>query len=119
MMSGSEKGRNGEELCSKYLLESGYEILERNFTGIGGEIDIIAKIGDTIVFIEVKAWKTLGFRDLEYAINHRKQKRIIRVSKFYLCAHRELEDMVVRYDVIFVSLSDGSISHIEDAFMEM
>jgi putative endonuclease len=109
-------GKAGEDAAVRYLEEKGYEILERNFRSKSGEVDVIAKSGEIVVFIEVKAWSTLGIEALEQGINGKKQRRIIETAKFFLFLHREYRYMAVRFDVIFAA--HQGITHLESAFTE-
>jgi putative endonuclease len=112
-----KKGRAGEEAAVFLLEEKGMKILEKNFRSSTGEIDIIALDGgETLVFGEVKTWSTYGIEALEYAINRKKQKKIIETSKYFLSLHREYRYMAIRFDVIFI-FSVG-ITHLASAFTE-
>lgn len=75
-LSGSE----GESFAADYLIKNGYRILERNFRTPLGEIDIIARDGETLVFIEVKARSNARFGPPQLAVDHRKQVKISRVA---------------------------------------
>ena len=110
------KGRSGEDAAAAYLEEKGIKILEKNFRGRKGEIDIIALDGDTLIFVEVKAWSSYGIEALEYAIDAKKQQKIIETSKYFLSLHRKYRYMTVSFDVVFIS-SEG-ITHLASAFME-
>lgn len=110
------KGQEGEDRAAAYLAAQGYEIIARNFRSIFGEVDIIAREKDRLVFIEVKAWSCFGFENLEYALNLQKQQRIIKTAKFFIATHREYNSIGLRFDVIFIG-SQG-IHHLASAFME-
>ncbi|MCL2007023.1 MAG: YraN family protein [Treponema sp.] len=110
------KGEPGEAIAASFLEENGIKILQRNFRSRTGEIDIIALDGETIVFIEVKSYSSLGIESLEYAVDAKKQRKIIETSKYFLSFHREYKYMAIRYDVIFIS-PDG-INHLASAFTE-
>jgi putative endonuclease len=110
------KGRAGEDAAALYLEEKGIKILERNFRSRKGEIDIIALDGETVVFVEVKAWSFYGIEALEYALDAKKRHKIIETSKYFLSLHRKYRYMTVRFDVVFIS-SEG-ITHLASAFME-
>jgi putative endonuclease len=110
------KGLNGEAAAVSYLEEKGIQILERNFRSRKGEVDIIALDGQTLVFVEVKAWSAYGIDVLEYAIDGRKQHKIIETSKYFLSLHRKYSYMAIRFDVIFVS--PEGITHLASAFSE-
>lgn len=108
------KGGTGEEIARKYLVDKGYKILTLNYRLRMGEIDIIARDRDTIVFIEVKTAGGSGFGDPMGWVSYRKQKRIIDVSRMYL-VRKNLHGSPVRFDVIAVSPEKG-VCHVEDAF---
>jgi putative endonuclease len=116
-MSKPAPGRRGEERAAEYLLQRGYEILERNFRIRGGEIDLIARNRTLISFLEVKSWKVYDMGELERSIDEKKRLRIINASKRYLQRHPEFEGMEVRYDVIFLDGTEDGISMIQNAFM--
>jgi putative endonuclease len=78
----------------------GYRILEANFRCRFGEIDLIARDGAYLVFIEVKYRSSLKDGDSLEAVNRRKQRKIIRVAEYYLCMHQEKTDLPCRFDVI-------------------
>ena len=107
------EGRKNEALVCKFLKDKGYKILENNYTTKLGEIDIIAKDGDVIVFVEVKYRLTDKFGMPAEAVNYTKQQKIRRVALLYLQANK-LNEEEIRFDVVEV-LND-QISHIENAF---
>lgn len=110
------RGREGEQRAELYLSERGYTVLARNFRSRIGEIDIIAEKDDRIVFVEVKNWAYLDSGDLEYAIDRRKQQRILATSRYYLQAHPELQNRRFGFDVILVSPKTPGVVHYENAF---
>ena len=112
----TNKGRAGEDAAASYLEEKGMKILEKNFRARAGEVDIIALDGETLIFVEVKAWSSYGIDALEHAIDAKKRHKIIETSKYFLSLHREYRYMAVRFDVIFVS--SVGITHLASAFME-
>jgi putative endonuclease len=113
----AKTGKLGEDLAARFLLEKGYTIRERNYRWRGGEIDIIATEGKTLVFIEVKTSRTTNFGAPELWVDERKQHRIAITAEKYLYSRR-FDGMECRFDVIAVTLSKESseIRHIEDAF---
>ena len=117
-----ENGRSGEEKAILFLRNAGYEIVDRNFRHRGGEVDIIAFINDTLVFVEVKTWSVYGLDALEQGMNKKKQQRIIETAKYFLLLHREYKYMAIRFDIIFIAPgapgSTGDITHLASAFME-
>ena len=110
-------GRAGETRAADYLKSLGYTILSRNYRSAYGEIDIVAREGQTIVFAEVKTSTNRAFGEPEERVDRRKQRQIARVAEGYLKHHR-IEDADCRFDVISVlrTEDDWRIQHFEDAF---
>ena len=111
-----KKGNIGEKAAAFLLEEKGMSILEKNFRSRMGEIDLIAKDGETLVFIEVKTWSAYGIDALENALDNKKRRKIIETTKYFLSLHREYRYMAIRFDVIFVS--PAGINHLASAFTE-
>ena len=115
----TDKGHRGEVLAAKQMEKMGYEILERNFHALKGEIDIIAKKDNVIVFTEVKYRKNEEMGTPAEAVNHWKQQHIIRAAKAYI-AQKCLMEMGYdfRFDVAEVLTSEGKtyFRYTEDAF---
>lgn len=111
-----EFGNAGEELTAQYLQKNGYTILARNYTKKFGEIDIIAKKGDVLAFIEVKT-RSAFYENLTGIITRSKQKKMIMVAKAYMGQHNVI-DKVCRFDVAFIQTVNGiqEISYIPNAF---
>lgn len=110
-------GTAGEESACRFLEDRGYRILARNFRNSLGEIDVIAKQGQTICFIEVKARASDRFGDPAQAVSFHKRRKISQVALAYLKANR-LTDVDARFDVVSV-LGEGEnavVELIEDAF---
>lgn len=109
-------GDEGERLACRHLRRSGLKILARNFRDTSGEVDIIARDGDTLVFVEVKTRR--GGEPLE-AVTAEKQRRLTRAALVFLKANRLLETRC-RFDVVSVVRPDSSttsrIEHVRDAF---
>ena len=95
---GSEK----EELAIRYLREHGVNILCRNFRSRAGEIDIIGREDNTIVFFEVKYRKNERTGTPQEAVTFSKQKTICRVADFYRVRYRIPYDAACRFDVIAI-----------------
>ena len=109
-------GRKGEEQAATALEAAGMEIIAKNVRSKTGEIDIVALEGDTLVFVEVKAWSAYGLEDLQYGIDARKQRKIIETAKYFLSKNRKYNKMAIRFDVVFVK--NNSITHLASAFTE-
>lgn len=107
-------GKIGEDLATKYLENIGYSIIERNFIAKQGEIDIIAKDKEELVFIEVKTRTNALYGQPVDAVNRIKQKHLVKTVNYYLYL-RNLENKFIRLDVIEVYLKDNTykINHIK------
>lgn len=103
-----------EDIAAEYLVNLGYTILERNFHTRFGEIDIIAKHSDTIVFIEVKYRKNSLYGYPEEAITLKKQHSIKNAALYYMSKNRLSLDIPYRFDAILVL--NKNIKHIQNAF---
>ena len=100
------KGARGEQRAVEYLREQGYRILERNYRCPLGEMDIIAREGKTVVFVEVKTRASDRFGSPQAAIGPQKQHRMTAIALYYLKA-QGLLDGPARFDVAAVSLGEG------------
>jgi len=99
-------GKAGEALALQCLKKNGYQIIEQNYRNRLGEIDIIAKDGDTIVFVEVKSRRTNRFGHPKQAVTPAKQRKISKVALYYLKTTRQL-NRSGRFDVVSIlSASD-------------
>lgn len=96
-----ETGRLAENLATEALIKKGYQILERNFSNRFGEIDIIAKDQDILVFVEVKAKKGVEFGMPEEMINSYKLQKIRHMATIYMKG----ESLPCRIDVVAIVLS--------------
>jgi putative endonuclease len=99
-------GRRGEDLAYEFLKKKGYEILERNFRSPLGEIDIIAREGKTLAFIEVKTRLTADFGTAKWAVGPRKQRKLSMVALEYL-KRRSTSDQAARFDVVAIDFNQG------------
>jgi len=123
-MSNQEKGRNlsvgkrGEHIAEAYLQGQGFAILEKNYRGKTGEIDIVARDGDTIVFVEVKTRRNMAYGPPQLAVTPFKQRQISRTALTWL-SHRKKANVLARFDVIAIIVPDQEaprIEHIRNAF---
>ena len=106
-------GEAGERTARDYLVSRGAHILEMNYRRPSGEIDIIARMKKTILFVEVKRRSSQRFGRPAEAVNAAKQAHIVRTAMLYL-QEKHLEDAPVRFDII--EILPGEIRHIENAF---
>ncbi len=109
-----EKGTVYENKAVLFLKKKGFQILERNFYTKAGEIDIVAKDGEYIVFVEVKYRKNGNAGDAMEAVTIRKQKRLYSAARVYLYTKWFRMDIPCRFDVI--AFYGEKIVHVENAF---
>lgn len=105
-------GREAEDLAAEHLLGLGFTLLTRRFACRGGELDLVALDGETLVFVEVRARKGGRFPP-EHSVSAAKRDRILRASRRYL-AEYEGPDRPVRYDL--VAIDAAGIRHHRQAF---
>ena len=106
-------GKLAEDNATLYLKKKHYKILERNYTCRTGEIDIIAKNGDIIVFVEVKKRNDDKLGRPEEYVTYSKRKKIISCAQNYIYKNN-IEDKKFRFDVI--AITGEEIEHIVNAF---
>jgi putative endonuclease len=107
----------GEWLAARWLWLKGYRVLERNWRCAAGEVDLICRQGQTIVFVEVKTRRGKRLGAPEDAVDARKRRRLVQLARIYLARCR-LDDAPCRFDVVAV-VSDGvvpSLRHLKAAF---
>ena len=110
---GQLSGRIGEEATARLLEQRGWRILARNFRRRFGEIDIVARQGDTLIFVEVKTRSSLRFGAPAEAVDARKRRRLSKTALDYMM-RSHLTDLNARFDVASVLLDDqGRIARIE------
>jgi putative endonuclease len=121
-MSGTTDGlgRFGEAFAARWLRRRGFRILARNWRCRQGELDLVARRGRTLVFVEVKTRRFTGLWSPELAVDHRKIERLRRAAERYLAAQRWRGWCRVRFDVVAVSVGRGTavteVRHYPDAF---
>jgi len=110
-------GRRGEDIAHRYLQKKGLQVVARNYKpGGDSEIDMVARQGDLIIFVEVKSRSSLEFGSPDRAIDQEKQKHIVRAARAYV-NRAGIEWNQVRFDTISVVFTDPpSIVHQQDAF---
>lgn len=116
MISNKEVGKKGEDEAVKYLLEKGFEILERNFRFGRYEIDIIARYKNLLVFLEVKIRSSNLFGYPETFVSDSQVERILDTAEEY--QHKTNWSGDIRFDIISIEKEGGGskITHFEDAF---
>ena len=116
MAEHNELGNKGEQMAVDSLIEKGYTILERNFRFKHLEADIIARIENLLVVIEVKTRQYEFMAGPEKTVTKKKQRSIIKVANHYIEEHDW--DDETRFDIISIILNEKElkIEHLEDAF---
>jgi putative endonuclease len=111
-----DKGKEGEELATRYLEENQYTILDRNWRYRHREIDIIASRDKLIIIVEVKVRKSVGGERLEEHITRKKQRYLVSAANAYIL--KKGLDKGVRFDIILLTGESGNLrlEHIQDAF---
>ena len=97
-----ELGKKGEDIACKFLEKNGYQIMERNYRNRAGEIDIIARDKDDIVFVEIKTKISKDFAQPELSVNPSKQRKIVKTALTYLMG-KGINKTGCRFDVIGIT----------------
>ncbi|MBC7105406.1 MAG: YraN family protein [Firmicutes bacterium] len=119
MESRTGRGRRGEEEAAAYLARRGYEIVARNYRCPWGEVDIVAREGGTLVFVEVRSRTSLAFGLPEESVDRRKRARLRRAARHYLYSRGGPADGC-RFDVVALLLDPAGgvreIRHLKNAW---
>ncbi len=110
-------GKEGEQIAAAYLKKNGYRIIETNFRCPVGEIDIVAKEENDLVFVEVKTRKSIALGYPEQAVGMRKQKKMSQLALWYM-QKRSIADTNARFDVVAITLipDNNEVRLIKNAF---
>lgn len=108
------KGTIGEHMALEYLMKKGYKIVECNYRNSIGEIDLIAKDKNTLVFVEVKYKDNLLYGFPREMVGARKQSKIRTTALAYLKKNRLIDTVPIRFDVI--EIVGEKITHLPNAF---
>lgn len=100
-MQKKELGKKGEERAVRFLKKKGYRIIETNYVCKLGEMDLIAKEKDTLVFVEVKTRTSTMFGPPQLAVTNFKQRQLSKVALNFL-KQNNLEDVKARFDVVAI-----------------
>ena len=104
-MTDHSSGIAAEELAARYLATQGLRVVARNFRCRFGEIDLIAKDGDALVFVEVRLRRSSRFGGAPASITHAKQKKLIATARFYLSGLRAVPSC--RFDATLLDALDA------------
>lgn len=103
-----ELRRIGENIIADYITKLGYKVVERNFECNQGEIDIIAKDKEELVFIEVKTRTDISYGEASEAVTNTKKRHLINSIKYYIYKQK-LENQPIRIDVAEVYINKGKV----------
>ena len=103
-----ELGRIGENIIADYITKLGYKVVERNFACNQGEIDIVAKDKEELVFIEVKTRTDISYGEASEAVTDTKKRHLINSIKYYIYKQK-LENQPIRIDVAEVYINKGKV----------
>lgn len=116
----TEFGRRGEDLARGYLESLGYTLVGRNWHCRAGEIDLIMRDGEEIVFVEVKTRHGERGGRAEEAISRAKSRKMLAAGEWYVMKHPEVHDLIWRCDLVAITVSPGyrpTIAHYINAIV--
>jgi putative endonuclease len=111
-------GSRGEDLAVQYLKKKGFKVIERNYRCQSGEIDLIAREKNTLVFVEIKARSSSEFGLPQEFVDRFKQRKMIEAARTFMAERHVTEEIPARFDVVAIRLapSGPDIELIKDAF---
>jgi len=111
-------GQDAETLACDYLLKNGLNLITRNYRCKTGEIDLIMRDKDALVFVEVRFRRNQNFGSSSETVNYFKQQKLLRTAQFYLLQHRLTDKVPCRFDVIAITQATAqpAIEWIKSAF---
>lgn len=117
MVDTSLTGQQAEALASRFLRRRGLTLLARNYRSRGGEIDLVMKERDSLVFVEVRYRRNSAYGRAAETVDARKQRRIVQCARHYLLRHRQTS-APARFDVVSIEYDKGRtlIDWVRDAF---
>jgi putative endonuclease len=114
-MSTRAVGDRYERLAAQFLESQGFRIVAANVVFRGGELDLVCDDAGTIVFVEVRSRSVARFGAPEETVGAVKQRRVVHAARQWL-ARNGGEEQACRFDVIAITVEDGTIAHYRDAF---
>ncbi len=111
MLKRKELGNRGEEVAANFLKKQGYQIIERNYQARMGEVDIVAREGKSIVFIEVKTRRSTDFGLPEEALSYDKRRRLTKLALGYLAYHK-IKNKNCRFDVVSILVNEDRVKDV-------
>ncbi len=112
----SQRGRHAENIAAAFLQQQGLELVARNYRCRFGEIDLIARDGKTLVFVEVRMRSSNSFGGAAASITAAKRGKLTRAARHYLAGTTRMP--ACRFDALLVSGADRSVEWIKNAFGE-
>jgi len=111
-------GRDGEERAAAFLAAGGLTIVARNVRAAGGEIDLVALDGDTLVFCEIRTRRSGGQGGALESVTPAKQRQVVRVAEHFLVRYPRWHARPIRFDVVAIDVRGETveIAHVRDAF---
>lgn len=113
-MNTARVGQQAEDAAVAYLRNTGYVIIARNVRTPEGEIDIVAREGDTVVFLEVKARRSHRFGSAVAAVDTKKRRRIRESAANFMQFYPQVQLMNIRFDVL--AIDSGTYTLLRAAF---
>ncbi len=101
-----ELGNIGEQHALKFLQQQGLQLIEKNFHCRLGEIDLIMRDGDYLVFVEVRSRKNQGYGNALESIGYFKQQKIKKAAQYFFCKYSKYHKMASRFDVFVINQSN-------------
>ena len=120
MVTAREQGEYTENLACKYLVDKGFKLIEKNFNCRVGEIDLIMKDNDSLVFVEVRYRRSNSFGSGAESITTSKQSKLIKTASLYLQQHAKLNKYPTRFDVVSITgfIETDNINNIDFDWIE-
>lgn len=111
-------GQEAEQLAANYLKKRGLTIITANFNGPQGELDLVAKDADTVVFVEVRYRKHVTYGLPQETVNWKKQQRIVKTAEYFFVQHPKWAKKASRFDLVAIhgALDLAQIDWIKNAF---
>jgi putative endonuclease len=97
-----------EALAEQYLLSEGLTLIDRNYGCRAGEIDLIMREHDVVVFVEVRFRKTAAFGSGLESVGRQKQLKLIKTANYYLLKHKHTNNISYRFDIVSMSKGNGN-----------
>lgn len=112
-------GNAGERMAARYLQERGLRIIERQWRGKAGEIDLVALDGEILVIVEVKTRRGKRYGEAEEAVDEAKAERLLTLGEEYTASHPDHQERYWRVDLVAITLDDDGrlvrLTHLPDA----